>query len=170
MFQKRGVNANKPVLSSGELYYATDNQQLSCGPTPVTFAPTVGTAIQLSKSAAITATTIYAVPASSGGLYRINWLAKITTAATTSSTLGGLTITYTENTDSTAASVVAQGINSAGAAVTTLTTNSITSTGIMSGILIVSAKASTNIQYAFAYASTGGTAMVYKLHIKVDCL
>lgn len=116
------------------------------------------------QSAAIAATTLYAVPAAGLGMYRISWSATITTAGSTSSVLGGTAgfqIVYTSPTDS----VVK----------TTVTGNSVTSaantTGTaVGGVEIVYAKASTNIQYQYDYTSVGGTAMVYELHIKCEAL
>ena len=39
---KRGVLANRPVLSSGEFYYATDTSQLFVGPAPTLVGPSSG--------------------------------------------------------------------------------------------------------------------------------
>lgn len=114
------------------------------------------------QSAAIAATTIYAVPAGQGGMYRISWNADITTAGTSSvlGGAGGYQVLYTSPTDS----VVK----------TTVSGNSVTSaantTGTaVSGVMIVYAKASTNIQHQFGYTSTG-TTMVFQLHAKVEQL
>ncbi len=170
---KRGVQANRPALAPGEFYFATDTQQLNIGNASggiINFIPVVASQFPVNQSAAIASTLLYTVPAGAGGIYRITWFAKVTRAATTSSTMGGLTITYTENTDSTSVSVLAQGVNSVGTAVTTISSNSATSTGIMSGVMLVDAKASTAINFAFAYVSSGATTMQYKLHIKVDAL
>lgn len=118
--------------------------------------------VRTGQSAAISASTIYAVPASGAGRYRISWSATITTAATTSSTLGGsggFQVVYTDNTDN----VVK----------TTVTGNSVTSTAnttgtAISGVLIANCKASTNLQYQFGYTSSGATAMVYDLTVLVE--
>ena len=114
------------------------------------------------QTAAIAATTAYAVPASGVGMYRVCWVATVTTAATTSSILGGTNgfqVTYTDADDSVVKTSVAA--------------NSITSvantTGTsISGALVVYAKASTNIQYTFDYTSVGATPMGYNLHITVS--
>lgn len=114
------------------------------------------------QSAAISATTIYAVPAGGTGMYRISWNADITTAGTSSvlGGAGGYQVLYTSPTDS----VVK----------TTVSGNSVTSaantTGTaVSGVIIVYAKASTNIQHQFGYTSTG-TTMVYQLHAKIEAM
>lgn len=121
-----------------------------------------------SQAAAITATTLYAVPASGAGMYRISWTATVTRAATTSSILGGaggFQILYTDNDDSvvkTTPGTVVTGVD-------TNATNS-TSTGTISGCVVVNAKASTNIQYQIGYTSVGVTTMQYNLHMKVEAL
>lgn len=116
------------------------------------------------QSAAIAATTIYAVPASGAGFYKINWVASVTRAATTSSVLGGATgfqVTYTDLNDSVVKTSNPTTVsNETSAGNTTATT--------VSGTRIVYAKASTNIQYAFGYTSVGGTTMQYDLSIFVE--
>jgi len=122
------------------------------------------------QAAAIATATLYAVPASSAGPYRISWTAKVTRAATTSSVLGALTITYT-NPDGVVVTQTAPGFNSAGTVGTTNTTNSTTSTGVLTGIpFVVDANSSTNIQYAFAYTSVGATSMQYSIRIRVEAM
>lgn len=116
------------------------------------------------QSAAIAATTIYAVPASGAGMYRITWSATITTAATTSSVLGGaggFQAVYTSSTDSVVKTTVVDA--------STTSAGNTTATAV-GGTMVVYAKASTNIQYSFGYTSVGGTAMVYELHIKVEAM
>ena len=110
------------------------------------------------QNAAIAATTLYAVPAHMGGQYRISVDLKVTTAATTSSTLGAATVNYTDADDSVAVSGLTAAASNSGNTTTTQT----------SGSVIVNAKGGTNIQYAIAYASVGATAMVYSAHIRVD--
>ncbi len=119
------------------------------------------------QTAAITATTAYAVPASGAGMYRISWVAKVTTAASVSSVLGGTNgfqIKYTDADDSV---VVTTG---ALANENTLSLSTNTTQTIYVGALVVNAKASTNIQYLMDYTSAGGTAMQYNLHLKVEAL
>lgn len=120
------------------------------------------------QTAAIGTTTLYAVPATGAGQYRVSWDSKITTAAGVSSTLGALTIIYTDPDGVTIASVV-PAIISGGGIATTATTNN-TSTFMMGVPLTINAKASTNIQYSFAYASNAANAMAYNLHIKLEAM
>ncbi len=122
------------------------------------------------QAAAIATTTLYAVPASGAGVYRVNWYAKLTRAATTSSVMGALTITFTDP-SGVAVTMTAAGLTNAGAIATTRTTNSTTNTGVLNGVpLVINANASTNIQYAMAYTSVGATTMQYTLRIKVEAL
>jgi hypothetical protein len=105
------------------------------------------------QSAAQAATTLY-TPASDG-LFTIDYYAKVTTAATTSSTLGVFSIISTD-TDSNVITSVGQSTQQ----------NSLT-TGFISGSITVYAKAATPIQYSLAYASSGATAMQYELRVVV---
>lgn len=115
------------------------------------------------QSAAITTTTLYAVPTS--GLYQVSFYAKVTTAAGVSSVLGGTNgfqIGYTDFTDNTTPLVT----------VADLFANALngnTTTTVDSGICIIAAKTGTNITYAFDYMSVG-TAMQYKLNLRVVAL
>lgn len=115
------------------------------------------------QSAAITATNLTA-SAPRTGMYRISWSADITTAASSSSVLGGTNgfqIGYTSPTDSVAKTVVS-GNSTTSAGNTTATA--------VAGTYAVYAKTGTAITYAFDYTSVGGTAMVYELHIRLEAL
>lgn len=112
----------------------------------------------LTQAASIATATLYAVPASGAGMYRISYYLKVTQAATTSSSVT-LALTYTDRDDSTVLTFV-----------TASPLNATDETGVISGQMIVDAKLSTNLQYATTYASVGGTPMQYKLRIKVEAL
>ena len=117
--------------------------------------------------AAIGATTLYAVPAAGVGMYRISFVAKVTTAATTSSVLGGaggFQLLYTDP-DTV---VVTTPVHSYNSTTATLALN--TTQAVYSGEIIVYAKASTNIQYKMGYTSAGATAMQFNLDIKLEAL
>ena len=127
------------------------------------------TADLTAQGAAIAATTIYAVPASGAGTYRISFAAKVTQAATTSCILGGTNgfqIVYTDADDSVVVTTPA-GVPFNSTTVL-LATNS--TQNQYSGVIIVRAKESTNIQYSFGYTSVGATPMQFALHIKVEAL
>lgn len=124
------------------------------------------------QSANIAATTLYAVPASGAGMYRITWSAKVTTPATTSCVLGGANgfqIGYTDADDSVAVTTPAWwGGGNNGLAPNSAAVN--TTQNQLSGEVIVNAKASTNITFSFGYTSVGVTAMQYSLHVKLEAL
>jgi hypothetical protein len=104
------------------------------------------------KSASISATT-FTRNIDAAGVYRISYFARITTAATTSSSL----------------TVTMGGVNGgvtcaiAGAALTGNTTST-----VQSGTVSLQVDASTNITYTTTYASSGATAMVYGLWMTVE--
>jgi hypothetical protein len=120
------------------------------------------------QSAAKVTTTLYAVPASGAGQYRVSWNAKVTRAATTSSTLGALTITYTDPDGVVITTTMpGTGVNPTtgiGESVSTNTTGSV----LFGFPLTLNCKASTNITYAFAYVSSGATTMQYNLNILLE--
>jgi hypothetical protein len=123
----------------------------------------LATADLTAQAAAIAATTIYAVPATGAGMYRVSWVATITTVDAVSCTLGGATgfqLKYTDADDS-----VVKTSNP-----TTPTISAVNATGTsISGSFIAYCKASTNLQYIFGYTAAGGQ-MRYNLHIKVESL
>jgi hypothetical protein len=112
--------------------------------------------------AALGSQALYSVPANGAGLYRVSYVARLTTIATVSSILGGATgfqLVYTDLDDST--SITTQ----VGA---TLALNTLQAQ--VSGVLVVNAKASTTISYGFGYTSSGLTPMAYALHVRLEAL
>jgi hypothetical protein len=105
------------------------------------------------QSASIGATTI-SVLSLPQGVYRLSAAARVTTAATTSSSLL-VTFGWTQAVACTAASAAVTGN-------TTATT--------ISFAVVVRADEASNLQYATTYASSGGTAMVYRLDVSVEQL
>jgi hypothetical protein len=96
------------------------------------------------------------------------WNAKVTTAAGTSSTLGPLTVIYTDP-DGVVQTITAAAQVTSGSAGTTATGN--TNTSVLLGqSLLLNCKASTNIQYSFGYASSPANAMNYNLHLRLEPL
>lgn len=166
----RDIYVSANVFSADEAYGSSWNGS-TAAPTKnaiydkiQTMSSPVATSDLTAQSAAIAATTIYAVPSTGQGRYRISWVATITTAASTSSVLGGaggFQSIFTSPTDSVVKTENPTNITSS-AGNTTATT--------VSGNEVVYAKASTNIQYKFGYTSVGVTAMVYELHIVVETL
>ena len=120
------------------------------------------------QTAAITTTTLFAVPASGAGQYRVSWNAKVTTVAGVSSTLGPLTIVYTDP-DAVVQTITASAQSNAGV-IETSDSGNVTTTVMLGLPLQLNCKASTNITYAFAYASNAAATMQYNLHIKLEAM
>lgn len=122
------------------------------------------------QTANIGATTLYAVPAGGGGLYRITALVVLTTAASVSSTLPNVQITYTDvHTGGTVTIDATPVLGAAGAGQTgALTGNTVGLTS--TGVIAINAKLSTNIQYQTVnYASTIA-GMAYAVRLKLEAL
>ena len=119
------------------------------------------------KTAAIAATTLF-TPAVTG-MYRISIYLQVTTAASTSSTLGGATgvvITYNDGDGNVAQSVTAALHTTAGAVAINSTGN--TTTTNLNGTMVINARTGVAIQYAVGYTSVGATAMVYAAHLRCE--
>lgn len=119
------------------------------------------------QSAALPATTLYAVPAGAGGLYRIGFSANVTQAATISCLLGGATgfqVIYVDAISGvTITTPVAPLFGSTAALLAVNTTQN-----QCSGEVIVNAAQSTNIQIQFGYTSVGATPMQYSLNVTCE--
>lgn len=102
------------------------------------------------------ATTPLQLPALASGLYRISVYARITQAATTNSSLI-VTLSHTDGGASPSKSTTAMTGN------TTATTND-------PFVHLVHIDASTSINYATTYASTGATVMKYRAFIVVEAV
>lgn len=113
------------------------------------------------QAANISATTIYAVPADRGGLYRVSAYGVVTQAATTSSTLPNIGVLWTDN-----------DANVALSANTVTPTNTANAPGAFgNGDIVISARGGTNIQFQTSnYASSGATAMQYAVHLRLEYL
>lgn len=162
---KRGVAANRPTLASGEMYFATDSNQVFMGPTPIQIgAPVVATSNLTAQHATIATTTLW-TPAATG-CYRVSLMLKVTTPATTSCTLGPVTIGYTSGDDNVIQSCLMVLQTATG---TTVTANSInTAQNVMNGDIFIFAKAGNVVSFAVTYASSGATAMVFALHARAE--
>lgn len=169
------VHSNDTYGSSG-LVMGRSNLGLILGKPIITYngLTTVGNGVpselaQISltaQTALIAATTLYTPLAS--GKFRISAYLKVTTVAGTSSTLGAVTITFTDPTDSVAQSQVIQMQTEAGASATTNAGNLTTSK--LSGTLEIEAKIGVPIQYAIAYASNAAAAMNYKASLTLEAI
>ncbi len=129
-------------------------------------APIVAAVNSTGLTAAVGTTNLYAIPIGKSGLYWICFYAKITTAGSLSSVLGGTNgfqITWTDPTDSTTpTAAVADALGNA--------LNGNSTTTVDAGETVISAKEGTNIQYAYDYTSSLANTMAYKLSIKVEFL
>jgi len=103
------------------------------------------------QTGAITSTNLFT--AASGGLYQINYYGKVTTAASTASTLGPFNITSTDP-DGSVITIVGE----------TTSNNTVTS-GVISDTVQVYVASGTNVTYTNGYSSTGATGMQYNLHV-----
>lgn len=99
--------------------------------------------------------TALPVGAVTAGFYRVSWYARITQAATTSSTLT-VTIGWTES---------GVGVTTSGPA---LTANVVTAT--QSANVLIKADANSPLTYATTYGSVGGTSMQYSLSVLAEFL
>lgn len=115
---------------------------------------------QTGLTANVSTTGLFAVPSTGAGLYRVSCYVIVTTAATSSSTLPSCNIIWVDRDNS----------NSQSANVTTTqTANTVTTYG--QGQTIISVAASTSVTWTTAgYASTGATALVYAVHIRIEAL
>ena len=150
-------------LTSGRIPIATTNGRLIDGPS-VASVNTTG------LTANVGATTLYAVPASGAGMYRISMLIVETTAGSTSSTLPNGQIVYTDNDTGGVVTIDATpvlgiaGIGQTGA----LTANTVGTT--VTGVIVINAQASTNIQYQTVNYASNLAGMAYAIHIRLEAL
>lgn len=107
------------------------------------------------QTASIGATAIPVLPAITTGYYRVSYSARITTAASTSSSLT-VTVGWTENSIA---------LSQAGSAMTGNAT-----TTQQNGTLVVLADNASPITYLTTYASSGGTAMQYRLTMIIEAI
>ena len=116
--------------------------------------PEIVQTVSLTGQTASLSTTTISVLSLAPGVYRLTAAARITTAATTSSSLT-LTFGWTQTVACTASSTAVTGN-------TTATTVSFS--------VVARADQATALTYATTYVSSGGTAMVYRLDVAVEQL
>lgn len=114
--------------------------------------------------------TLYAVPASGQGLYRISAYVVLTTAGSVSSVLPNVQIVYTDPDTNTSITIDATpilgvaGIGQTGA----LSANTVGTAA--SGVIVVSVKLSTTIQYQTVNYASVAAGMQYAIHLKLEAL
>lgn len=116
------------------------------------------------QGANVAATTLFTVPAvnpfAGGQLYRVSALALVSRAATTSSTLPSVVITWTDAESGTGQTATLTA-TSAGNSLTTQQQSS----------LIIKAASNTVIQYSTTgYATSGATSMQYAVHVRLGAM
>jgi hypothetical protein len=110
--------------------------------------------------------TLYVPPAN--GIYRVSWAALVTLPGGVGSTLGPLTIWYTDNVEDVPIGVVAAAQTNAGGITTSNSGNTNTS-GLWGIPVLLNCRAGAGIGFSTAYSSPGsGDEMRYSLHIKVE--
>jgi len=119
------------------------------------------------QSASIAATTLYTAPAVDTTI-RVSAYTIITRAATSSSTLGSLGITFTDADNTTSQNMTMRCNNRTGTSTTSVTGNSLTTS--LNCEAVVRINASSAITYEQGYASSGATTMQYSTYWTVERL
>ena len=121
-------------------------------------------------TANVGATTLYAVPSTGAGLYRVTAYVIETTAASVSSTLPNVQIVYTDAITSGAITINATPtLGAAGLGQTGVLTANAVGT-VATGIIAINAKASTNIQYQTVNYASVAAGMAYALKIRLEAM
>lgn len=134
-----------------------------------TFIEKIGGVDLTGQNAAIGSTLLYSVPSTGAGQYRVLWNAKVTTVAGTGSTLGPVTITYTDP-DGVGQTVITPAYDNHSGTIASSDTGNDTLTLLCGLSLLLNCKASTNINYSIGYASNASGVMHYNLHIRIEKL
>lgn len=122
------------------------------------------------QSANLGPSTLYAVPASGQGLYRVSAYVVLTTAGSISSVLPNVQIVYTDPDTNTSITIDATPILGAAGIGQTGALNANTVGTAASGVIVVSAKLSTTIQYQTVNYASAAAGAQYALHIKLEAL
>ena len=144
---KTGKKVRSPYFSQEIVDWLLEQQQRS-----EDTSERLGSTALTNQSASISATPV-PVPSLTAGLYRVSYYARITTAATTSSSLT-VTIAWTDGTIA---------MTQAGAALTGNTTAT-----QQNGTFFIQDDANASITYATTYASNGAGEMKYSLYVVVE--
>jgi hypothetical protein len=147
-FQSPLVDRNGRMPSTWTKFLIAITRRANASPEPLG-------AVSVTGQAASIAATSVTTPILAAGRYQVAYYARVTTAATTSSSLS-VTIRHTDGgvtVDQTSADAIG---NTTGTA--------------LSGTFIAVVDASTTIRYLTTYASVGGTPMQYRLSMLVHAL
>jgi hypothetical protein len=118
-------------------------------------APQRLSTVELTSQSASIAATAIPVGSLSSGLYRVSYYTRVTTAATTSSSLT-FSLSFTDD---------AITVALAGTAMTGNTTST-----AQSGTYLLQMDANSPITYSTTYASVGATSMQYKLSVVLEAV
>ena len=160
------TNNSWTASQAGRMWFNTATAQLKdFDGTNINVIPQSPAKINLvTQSAAISATTIFAVPSTAPGLYRVTWSATITTADGVSSSLGGTTgfqLKYTNGSDSV--------VKTTNPTTSVVSAGNTTGTSI-GGVVVAECKGGTNLQYLFGYTSNTPGQMIFDLNASVEYL
>lgn len=122
------------------------------------------------QSANLGPSTLYAVPASGQGLYRISAYVVLTTAGSVSSVLPNVQIVYTDPDTNTSITIDATPILGAAGIGQTGALSANTVGTVVSGVIVVNAKLSTTIQYQTVNYASVAAGMQYAIHLKLEAL
>ena len=159
-----------------DAFYGT----LTTGPTRKQFAmvdaASIGAAGEVAKidttglTANVGATTLYAVPSTGEGFYRVSAYVVETTAGSLSSVLPNVQIVYTDKDSNTSVTIDATPILGA-AGIGQSAALSINAVGaVASGVIPIYVKASTTIQYQTVNYASNFAGMTYALRIRLEVL
>lgn len=124
----------------------------------------------LTGQVASTSGILFTTPLSpvAGTQNKVSWNAKVTTVDGVSSTLGPLSIGYTDP-DGVAQNITACVAQSKAGVIETSDSGNTTTTVLLGLPLMLNCKANTNITFNFTYTA-GANQMIYNLHIRVEAL
>ncbi len=121
-------------------------------------------------TANVGASTLYAVPSTGEGLYRISAYVVETTAGSLSSTLPNVQIIYTDKDSNTSVTIDATPVL-AGAGLGQSAALGVNAIGtVSSGVIVIYVKASTTIQYQTVNYASNLAGMTYALHIRLEAM
>jgi hypothetical protein len=146
------------AATTGAIRYnsATPRIEYCNGTSWSTGSTSVAATVDLTSQGADIAWTTLITPATNN-LYRISCYVIVTRAATTSSTLPGCNLSYTDETGT-----AHQVIGTSASTANTVGTN-------LQGMAVIYAKSGTAIQYNTAgFASSGATSMQYAVHVRLE--
>ncbi len=121
-------------------------------------------------TANVTASTLYAVPSTGEGMYRVSAYVVETTAGSLSSTLPNVQIVYTDKDSNTSVTIDATPVLAAAGLGQSdvLTLNAVGT--VSSGVIVIYVKASTTIQYQTVNYASNLAGMTYALRIRLELL